>query len=294
MDEITNISNEEDFELELTSILDDEDEVFSIGNTTPERVLDNNSYAELELQKEKYSKLEAELNKIKGALESGQKSNFLEKTFAKYSDIDDGFKHMIADVLHGYNQASQAELAPIYEYFDSIKKDIVKTQKSIEDVSSHVINLENSIVFDKLTRQYLQRVFKKSSVTEDVLESVKKHHFTKKEKDDSYHLKLNNIWGSQKLTPSQKDKLTGELIAESYKETLIKKQSKGKVSNKDPEIKKRIEKDPTLEKAHKKLDKELESSSVEAEETERPALTKEQEEARREMIQQKLNKLKRF
>jgi len=291
------VKNNDDFDMELENILlEEEEDNISYNNLPPERRTTPDSVAELEMQKEKAARLEAQLNQLSEKIESGQKVNFMEGIFKRYQDIDPSFKQMVAEILHGYNQASQAELAPLFEHLNSLKKDIIKTQKNIESVHEHLTNVQGSIAFDKLVKKYLQRGFKKNSITEDVVEAAKKLH-EKKLNDESYYLRVDNILTRTTITPAQKDKLIGQLILDSYREEVIKSNKKKKLAEGSPELKKKVEKDEDVEKAQKKLEQENkeEVSKLNEDISETPKeLTEAEKEENRELIKKRIHRLRGY
>lgn len=281
----------EDFDLDLTQILEDEDDGVDYNNLPPEPKLDNKAMQEVGQYKQKVATLEEELGKIRQHLETGKKTNFLDQIFSKYANLDDDFKHMVAEVLHGYNQMTQSELKPIYKYFDTIQEELNKTKIDINKATEYIGNVQSDIAFDKLVRQYLQRGLKKNTVTEDVIIAAKKLHQKKLQKDESYYLKLDNIITRNSITDAQKDKLIGQLILDSFLDDVKSRAAKGKLKEGDPELKKRVDKDPDVEKAQKKVDKE--NKREESEEKEGPPeLTEAQRAANREAIQKRFRQLK--
>lgn len=281
----------EDFELDLNTILEEEDDV-DYNNLPPEPKQDNRAIQEVGQYKEKVSKLEAELNTIRQHLESGKKTNFLDTIFSKYSNLDDDFKHMVAEVLNGYNQMTQQELKPIYKYFDSIQQELDKTKADIKNATDYIGNVQSDIAFDKLVRQYLQRGLKKNTVTEDVVIAAKKLHQKKLQKDEAYYLKLDNIITRNSISDAQKDKLIGQLILDSFLDDVKARASKGKSKETDPELKKRVEKDPEVEKIQKKVEKENKKEAEEGEVPEKKELTPEEQAVQRENLQKRLQRLR--
>lgn len=290
-----NLPNDEgvtndDFDMNIDNILlDEEDDVNSYTPMPAEKRSSPDSLAELQLQKEKAAKLEARLNQITERLESGQKVNFLESIFGKYADsVDPATKSMVAEILHGYNQASQAELKPLFEHLDSLKKDIIKTQQRIDSVSQHVERVQGNLAWDKLVRQSLQRAFVKHTISEDVVDSAKNLHLRKttegKGFDAKYSLELNNILNNPNLTVAQKDKLSGELLMETYRKEVIKRANAGKAKDSDPTAKKYVKKDPKVVEAEKVASKEIKKDDDE----EKKELSEEEKEKRREELKAKL------
>jgi len=279
----------DEFDLDLTNILEEEEEGTSYKTLPPEPRVNPNIYADTELSKQKVSKLEQELAQMRHMLEAGKKSNFLDKAFTKYSHLDDDFKNMLAEVIHGYSQASQAELKPLIDHIDNIQREVAITRKSIEDVNTNVNNFQSNLALDNLVLQYLQRGFKKNSVTRDHIDAAKKAHFARLEKDEAYYLKVDNVVNRQTLDSKTKDKLIGQIILDNFREEVAKKQAKGKTTEADPVLKKNVEKDPGVEKAQKKLDKEIEK---EEEKEEPKELTQAEKDARREATLSRLNKLR--
>lgn len=290
-----NLPNDEDvtnddFDMNIDNILlDEEDDVNSYTPMPAEKRSSPDSLAELQLQKEKAAKLEARLNQITEQLESGQKVNFLESIFGKYNDsVDPATKSMVAEILHGYNQASQAELKPLFEHLDSLKKDIIKTQQRIDSVSQHVERVQGSLAWDKLVRQSLQRAFVKHTISEDVVDAAKNLHLRKttegKGFDAKYSLELNNILNNPNLTVAQKDKLSGELLMETYRKEVIKRANAGKAKDSDPTAKKQVKKDPKVVEAEKVASKEMKKDDDE----EKKELSEEEKEKIREELKAKL------
>jgi len=293
-----NLPNDEgvtndDFDMNIDNILlDEEDDVNSYSPMPAERKSNPDSLAELQLQKEKAAKLEARLNQITERLESGQKVNFLESIFGKYADsVDPATKSMVAEILHGYNQASQAELKPLFEHLDSLKKDIIKTQQNIDKVSQHVERVQGSLAWDKLVRQSLQRAFVKHTISEDVVDAAKNLHLRKttegKGFDAKYSLELNNILNNPNLTVAQKDRLSGELLMETYRKEVVKRANAGKSKDSDPTAKKQVKKDPKVIEAEKQANKEVKK---EEEVEEKKELTAEEKEKQREELRAKFAK----
>lgn len=279
----------DEFDLDLVDILEEEETPISYNNLPAEPRVSNNVYADAEVNKQKLTKVEEELAQLRSHLEAGKKTNFMDRAFAKYSNIDPEFKDMLAEVILGYNQVSQAEMKPIFDHLDNLQRQIALTKKSIDDVNVNVSSFQNTVAFDNLVLQYLQRGFKKNSVTRDHLEAAKAAH-TKKLKDEAYYLKVDNIVNRQNMSGAQKDRLIGQLILDNFREEIAKKQAKGKTSESDPVLKKKVDKDESVEKAQKKLDKEMAKEATETEEV--PEMTEEQQTKRREATLSRLNKLR--
>lgn len=281
---MTDELNNDDLDLDISNILDDEDEV-SVQNLPPEPRRNPRDAEEAAIYKAKVSKLEKDLASFKDALEAKKGSNYLEEIMDKYSDFDPRFKLFVAEVINGYAKMSTNEMKAMYDNFDNIQKELAVTKKAIEDTSSHINNVQSNVAFDKLVKRYLQRGFKKSQVTEDHVEAAKEAHFKRYNKEEAYQLKVLNILDKKHIDDATKDKLIGQLILENFTEVIKKKQAKGKVSKDDPTPKARIEKDAEVEKAKKELDKEEEKEAAKT-------LTPDEEAQRRAQIKAQLNRIK--
>lgn len=262
--------NELDEDFNLDSILDEDEDI------TPNLPIQSNygnpnQLQELEGYKNKVSNLESEISKVKELLTAGKKTNQMEVILQRYSNIDPEFKQMNMELLHANNEMQAEIMKPMYEYFDRLSKEIESTKQSITNVTNAVYGVQGNLALDKMVRQALERGFAKNRITVDHIENAKKEHFKRVDKDEAYHLKLLNINQSKSLTEAQKDKLVGQLMMENYREVVQKKVAKGKSTAADPTIKKTVEKDTTVEKLQKKVDKEaqaepLDPDSVEAKE----------------------------
>jgi len=179
----------------------------------------------------------------------------------------------------------------LFEHLDSLKKDTIKTQQNIDKVSQHVERVQGSLAWDKLVRQSLQRAFVKHTISEDVVDAAKNLHLRKttegKGFDAKYSLELNNILNNPNLTVAQKDRLSGELLMETYRKEVVKRANAGKSKDSDPTAKKQVKKDPKVIEAEKQANKEVKK---EEEVEEKKELTAEEKEKQREELRAKFAK----
>lgn len=259
-----NLEIDDDFNLD--AILEEEEEI------TPNLPIQSNytnpvQLQELEGYKSKVSNLEAEISKVKELLSAGKKTNQMEAILSKYSHLDPDFRQMNIELLHANNEMQSELMKPMYEYFERLQKEIDSTKKGIDTVTQTIYSVQGNLALDRMVKQALERGFAKNRITIDHVDNAKKEHFKRVEKDEAYHLKLLNINNSKSLTEAQKDKLVGQLIMENFREIVLKKIAKGKSTAADPTVKKVIEKDTSVEKAQKKLDKEASTTPPSDEES---------------------------
>jgi hypothetical protein len=224
----------EEFDLDLDSVLSEEEEIGTQHNARLEsNRVDYNTAAEAELYKQKLTKMEQEFAAVKQQLESGNKTNFVDHIFQKYSDIDPSYKNMAVEMLQGYNQLTQLEMKKIHEVFDSLQKDLIATRKAVDEVGSHVSSVQSGYAFDTLIRDTLERGFKDKDIKTRHVNDAKKLHFKKMDKDEAYALKILNIIDNKNYTIDKKDKMVAQIILEEYHTAAIKKAKEGKLSKTD-------------------------------------------------------------
>lgn len=273
----------DDFDLDLDSVLIEEEEI--TDNRPVERQgIDTRTAAEAEIYRQKLAKMEEEMQKLTSKLEAGSRTSFLDELLQKYGDnVDPTTRNFSIELLQGFNSVTQAEMKKIYDVVDSFNKELMVTKKSIEDVGKHIGHIQSNYAFDRLVEDYLQRGLKGKKVDIRHIESAKKAHFDRLDKDEAYFLKVDNVINKKNITEKQKDKLIGQIILENFHELLVKKQADGKLGKDDPTPKKKIEADKTVEKIQKKADKEPDTHEEVSEESEEPTpeQVKAQEEAKK-------------
>jgi hypothetical protein len=226
------MSDDLEFDIDLDSMISEEEETPSQQPQLSNRI-DSNLLVESEMQAKKLNAVLEELAQVKQHLESGKKTSFVDNVLQKYGALDPEIKAMSVELLQGYDQVNQAGLKKFFEHIDAINKSVIETKTKIEDINNRISYVQSNYAFDTLIRDTLERGFKDKDIKARHVDSAKKLHFKKMDKDASYALRVSNIYDNRNYTPDKKDGMIAQLILESYHKAMIEKSKDGKLAKTD-------------------------------------------------------------
>jgi len=206
-----------------------------------------------QLDNNKIHKLQEQLDKVTNALENGRKTTYMDSILQKYNDVDPIFKQMLIDMNIASNEFTKENLKQIQGYFSEMQTELAQLKEEQKNLSDYTSNIHTDVTTHRLVRKYLERGFKKNTIKEEHVEKAIEEHTKRLSKDEAYVLKLQNIWNTPNFDVNAKNRLTGQLILENFRDVAMK--AKGKKADELPTAKKTLEKDAQVEKATKKMEK---------------------------------------
>jgi len=236
-----------------------------------------------QLDNNKLHKLEEQLAKVTNALENGRKTTYMDGILQKYDQVDPIFKQMLIDMNIASNEFTKENLKQIQGYFADMQAELAQLKEEQKNLSDYTSNIHTDVTTHRLVRKYLERGFKKNTIKEEHVEKALEEHTKRLSRDEAYVLRLQNIWNTPNFDVNAKNRLTGQLILENFRDVAVK--AKGKKAEELPTAKKTIEKDAQVEKAAKKMEKI--QATEEEDDTPKPEIDRN--------LQDKLrNKIRRF
>lgn len=270
-------------EFDLDDAFSSEDDGVSLSNITINRNTVDTSAVQSRLSESKLSQMEEKLNSLMGSLESSKKSHYLDAVLQKYENVDPVFKQMLIDMNIASNEFTKEHLKEIHKYFEQLKQDVEVVKAEQKNLNDYASSIHTDITTHRLVKKYLERGFKKNTIKEEHVEKALEEHMKRVNKDEAYHLRLQSIWNTPGMDTTGKNRLTGQLILENFKEVASK--AKGKKADELPTAKKTLEVDANVEKSQKKLDK------LQAEQASEPTLTVEKDPDLVNKLRNKIRKL---
>lgn len=262
MNEENNIANDIDLD-EAFESFEEEDRGPSLNDISIQRNNVNTSQVNTQMTESKLQQLQAQLEKVTSALESGKKTHYLETILSKYADIDPIFKQMLVDVTLASNEYSKENLKQVQQIFEGLEKEVNTIKIEQKNLSDYAASIHYDISTNRLVRKYLEKGFKKNTVKEQHVEKALDEHMKRLKKDEAYTLKFHSIWNTPGMSDTEKQRLTGQFISDNFRDVVSKTKSK-KAAEELPSVKKSAEKDTQIEKDKKKLEKQQEENDMKA------------------------------
>jgi chromosome segregation ATPase len=257
---------EDNFEyINLDEAFDSSDDEIKLENVRVQKAPVDQRIVESQLNSSKLTELEKRMEKVLNVLETGKKTHYLDALFAKYENVDPTFKQMLIEMNIASNEYTKENLKSIQGYFEEMKKEITTLKEESRSLSDYAANIHSDITTHRLVKKYLEKGFKKNTIKEEHVERAIEEHSKRLSKDEAYVLRLQNIWNTPGFDTNAKNRLTGELIFQNFRDVAAK--AKGKKADEMPDLKKKVEKDERIEKDQKKMEKLQEKAQEEVKDT---------------------------